>query len=711
MRPVELDFKAAKKKITKKLKVTRDLLTLSHNIKHEIELNKSIVQLMNEQIISNKQSNWKGYDIIFYIPITSKKRSLQDRSSSVAMSPSASNTAANSGSSSNQSKLHERHLFLLRKPDSSKDLYFVKVINKENELDIKNIYDVKSFRGIDYGSDELELVLSLEAGDYSLYFLNLTDRDEFTWIVSQLGKTIVGNEFSIGFSVDVEALSYMMATSTVFTKFPQLNKVISLQNMQFGYQFSTDEAEAEHILDELNWSNSVTSLNDIHNALNNKSTKLNDEIIDFLLQWEEMDYANLAKGNNKNNSTALNSSVRQVIQPKTELTSSLRDTGEVLVALAHVDRELSSVELWLDEQINHLSEIQSNLFAIEDESASLETAWQSLNRVQEIITFLMQKYTLTEQQEKLLKNPDLALNPILKSPTLNSHSLYNNNLAPLYNAVKVLRNALVIKISSELYGLKASEWKQIQAISAISTQKAKLQEISEIFCNKFGDIATGLFDWLLKHRSLVEGDDHLPSAIPKSFTSKTLIDDIHFAKVSSTPNSSEANSSRSVRSSIYAPTGTSNDSNSAISNNGNPPPSGLINTNRFRFPKNNQLLQSQGIFHIYLSKFSPILDILIELSPKYIKILSDSYRNAVHERFYSPLIKAFVKDIRNSITYLQPPINLNNCKGFHFHSKNDVMVSFSRGTTKQITSWKVLEVALLLLSPLIENEEAFLKVT
>jgi hypothetical protein len=710
MRSSEVDFKAARKKITKKLKVTRDLLTLSSNIKNEFEVSKSIVQLMNEQIISNKQSPWKGYEIMFYLPISTKRRSHRDRSTSMANAPSSPAKEATPRSSA---KNQERYLFLVKKPDSSKDLFFLKIVNKDNELDIKNTYDVKNVKSLDYGSDELELVLSLDAGDYSLYFLNLTDRDELTWLICQIAKTVVGNEFTYGFSIDLEALSYMMATSTVFTKFPQLNKVISLNNLQFGYQFSTDEAEAEHILDELNWSNSVTSLSDIHKALSNKSTKLNDEIIDFLLQWEEMDYTHLANqpGSKKQPHgppTLLNPSVKQVLQPKTELTASLRDTGEVLVALAQVDKELSSVELWLGEQINHLSEIQSNLFLIEDESATLETAWMSLNRVQEVITYLMQKYNLSEQQEKLLKYPETPMATLLKSGILANSNLYQSNLIPLFEAAKVLRNALVIKISTEICGLKASEWKQIQAITAVATQKMKLQEISEVFCSKFGEISVTLFDWLLKHRSLIEGEDRLPAIFPKSWSTKTLLDDIHFAKMSlqsSSPSNTIGMNPRGRRTSLFA------NNNSSPQDGGDGSNMILMNTNRFRIPKNNQLLQSQAIFHIFLAKFIPLLDILMELSPKYIKILSECYRIAVRDRFYTPFIKSFVKDIRSTVNYLQPPINFNNCKGFQLQSRNEPVVLFSRGTTKQITTWKVLEVVLLLLTPLIENEEAFLRVS
>lgn len=804
MRPVDLsDFKAAKKKITKRFKVTKDLLHLSNTLKKDVEQSKSIVQLMNEQILTNKQSPWKGYDIMFYLPITTKKRSTK---ASTTMNTGSTTASSLTNSNNQANRNYDRYIFLVKRAETTKDLFLLKIMNKENELDVKNSYDMKQLHSIDYGSDELELVLSLDSGDYSLYFLNQSDRDESSWTIASIAKTVVGNEFTIGYSIDFEALTYMMTASGIFNKFPQLNKIINLNNPQFGFQFSNDEAEAEHILDELNWSSSVTSLNDIHYALSNKSSKLNDEIIDFLLQWEEMDYLNLQKKNNNANNTltsnkndlppssaaanlfanaggnaaaavaSIGNKVAHVAQsinpvtivsniitnnqqnpnattglvPKTEFTTSLRDTGDVLVALKNVDEELSSVEIWLEEQINRLSEIQSNLFLIEDESATLETSWQSLNRVQEVITYITTKYSLTEVQEKYLRNPEISFNPILKASNLTSPNLYIDNLQPLYEAAKVLKQALIMK-TNDLFDLKASEWKQIQAITSITTQKNKLQEIASIFCNKFGnDIALSLFDWLLKHRTLTDGEGSLPMIIPKAFQTRHLLEDLHLMKSNpSMSNSNLSSSSINLLADLIASSSTSASTPMTSSTTVEATTTSTrtvytINPNRFRFPKNNQLLQSQSLFHIYLSKFSPLLDILMELSPKYLKQLSDNYRVAVHDRLYTPLLKLFIKDIRSMITYLQPPITLSNCKGFKMgdtiklsggiNSNNTtsnlgiisglLQVTFHRplvgqggssrdtggsGNTKQITSWKVLEVVLLLISPLIENEEAYLK--
>ena len=63
----------------------------------------------------------------------------------------------------------------------------------------------------------------------------------------------------------------------------------------------------------------------------------------------------------------------------------VRDTTEVLSALQQVVDELEGVDMWLNEQIDHISETQANLRLIEDESGTLETTWQNLNEVQNVV--------------------------------------------------------------------------------------------------------------------------------------------------------------------------------------------------------------------------------------------------------------------------------------------------------------------------------------
>ena len=63
----------------------------------------------------------------------------------------------------------------------------------------------------------------------------------------------------------------------------------------------------------------------------------------------------------------------------------VRDTTEVLSALQSVVEELEGVDTWLNEQIDHIAEVQANLHLIEDESGTLETTWKNLNELQTVV--------------------------------------------------------------------------------------------------------------------------------------------------------------------------------------------------------------------------------------------------------------------------------------------------------------------------------------
>lgn len=47
--------------------------------------------------------------------------------------------------------------------------------------------------------------------------------------------------------------------------------------------------------------------------------------------------------------------------------------------------ELEDVDAWLNEQIDHIAEVQANLHLIEDESGTLETTWKNLNELQTVV--------------------------------------------------------------------------------------------------------------------------------------------------------------------------------------------------------------------------------------------------------------------------------------------------------------------------------------
>ncbi len=462
--------------------------------------------------------------------------------------------------------------------------------------------------------------------------------------------------------------------------------------------FSEEEAEAEHLLDELNWNgtNSETSSNnqqlDLQLLLGKQSEQLNCEIIDFLLQWEEMDDTDNANSKNV---------------AKTTVTLGVRDTREVLTALSLVDTELAAVDLWLGEQIERLGEIQSNLHMIEDESGALETSWLNLNVVQEVVQTIVQGYSIDARHEKLLSAaPEELFSFVIKSASLNSA---RSTLRPLLEALSALRTALDMKAlhkrglaeaDSTNHGMKSispAQWKQLQSIAAVTTQRAKLTDLADTFCRNFRDFCTGLFDMLLRHKALtLEGSTS--SVVVKQFSFQPLID--------------KYVSGRGVASG-FKRTADVEASSAAASKE----PTALPRLQA----ANNQLLQAQQNFQTALADFVPLLDVFVALSPSHARPLCEAYIHAA-QGLHQTLVRTMTKDLNAQVLVLKVPqrLSLSTCGRYRIGAPHDdtlVPLRFQHVkqppgvVSGQITSWMALRVALLVLAPAIDREEQFVSVT
>lgn len=639
-------------------------IDLLSDFKNDLDTSKDIYQLLKEQLLSDQQSPWKGHELLYVVIVNRKKKP---------------GTSAPTGSTIDNAHgfmhKHERYLVLLKKPEASNGFFLIRVVKKENELEFKSSYELSSIKSLDYGSDDTELLIQQESVDHSIYFNTQGDRDETLWIIMQVTRLVTGCDITIGYSVDVDGLAYMITNSGIFTRFPQLQRVISLSATTVHDQFSADETEAEHILDEINWGSSLSGQKDLQSILSQRSDKLNNEIIDFLLQWEEMDEVADAEAISFRYPTQ--QSELNIASSSSSMLG-MRDTREVLKALGMVDDELKAVETWLGDQIKKLSTIRSNLSLIEDESGGLETSWQNLNVVQQVISMMIEKYSFDDIEESLLKSPDAVVNAVLKSSNL---STIDQALDPLVKAGKRLRNALIVK-PVELYGISTADWKQIQAIAAISKRKEQLMAIADLFCSKFGEVGLVLFDKLLKHKSLQEGEglssasvrSSVPILIPKGFATKGIVEQLSSSTM-------------------------------------------WIDISKYFSKASNQLLESQLLFQLYLSKFSDLLDLQAELASASSRALCEAYMRATHEKLFAPLIKAFIKDLQSLITLKQPPITISSAAKYKLNAKNDYQIFFyayqnsrSGVSNKVVTSWKCFETAIMLLAPVIANEEYFVKV-
>lgn len=615
---------------------------------------KDTMQIITEKLITEANSAWHGAELLYII-------NTQRRGKRVARQDAGTSEKAQSKSSGSQ---YDRYIAMLRKKDSTQSISIIRLVLKEDEIEIKNTFDLSVLRAIDFGSDDNELLLSFDNADHNLYFASQNERDETLWIIIQVCKHIVRNDITVGYSIDIDALTYITSTNGTLSRFPLLQKMVQLHTKELGDYFSKEETEAETLLDELNWGSSLQEQTNLHSILSGQSEKLSNEIIDFLLQWEEMDL------NTKNKGGATPGKGTGAKLP------GVSDTSEVLQALGQVDQELEAVDMWLGEQIGRLEEVQANLHMIEDESGALESSWQSLRSVQEVVTMLVTRYSLDAKLEDTLLHPEKVMNPILKSPTL---AKLEAGIEPLLEAMTTVRNALKLKFT-DIADISGPQWKQLQNMTSISSQKAKLLDVVDSCCDAFTDTALGLFDWLVKHKALQEA-----GGVVKQFVfTEVMTEDV-----------------KNKPGKIYFTT----------------LPQWFT---KAKSPNHNQLMKAKLVYEANLQPFIPLLNLFTELSPKNQQPVQDAYLKAVTEGLYKPIFKTLAKDLMALCTVKHVVITLANVGRYRTKDRVPIVpVTFLKATpvggnpsqNAALSLWMAFRVALMVVIPVLEQEENFVDVS
>lgn len=274
-------------------KTTKDVSLLKKFREHDSrESSKDTIQTITVKLISEASSPWHGAELLYIIQTQRRARRANKQN------PVGREDAASSKSSS-----QDRYLAMLRKKDSSQNISIVRVQLKDGDVEIKNTFDLSTLRSVDFGSEDNELLISYDNADHNLYFGTQNERDETLWIIIQVCKHIVRNDITVGYSIDIDALTYITTSNGTLSRFPLLQKMVQQHTKELGDYFSKEETEAETLLDELNWVASLQEHTNLQQTLSGQAEKLSDEIIDFLLQWEEMDLTTKGK-NNSNNSTS-----------------------------------------------------------------------------------------------------------------------------------------------------------------------------------------------------------------------------------------------------------------------------------------------------------------------------------------------------------------------------------------------------------------------
>lgn len=625
---------------------------------------KDFSQIVQEKLIGNPKSDWNEAELLYYT-----KTIKRSKSTKIASAADVYNSHSKS----------DRFILVVKKTvkdDSTTGGVFLMnlIVRGQGSIEIKGAWDIRRFKGVDAGNDD-DLILSHEPVDSTFYFANRSERDEAAWIIVQICKASNHLEISVGYLIDMDSIGYVLKTNGTLNRFQTLHVLLASTGHLNGEEFGAEEAEAESVLEDMKWTSQSGAPIDLKETLSKQSESLNVEIIDFLLQWEELDDA--AKISSSN--------------------TRVRDTVEILEALNQVDKELDDVNCWLGDQIDRLLDIQSNLHLIEDESGGLETSWQNLKSIHEIIKRVIDVLSIEEEEEAMLKVPDSIILSTLKGRRLDD---IDESINPLIDAARKLQIALSFKGFNNSNnssvdnvtesGIVTSQvWKQLQSMSAIVNQRQKLLTLGEVFCNKCNDVFPTFLFQLFKHPSLNDEDNENNINI-SHFNIAQLIKDNDFISGDS-----------------Y-----SNDSMNMLQ---------YFQSIDF---EDNCSLTAQRIFHGTLIEYATMVDKVVEINPLLGKSMAKCYIDITMESLYGSLSKSLQKELRSLLFPKHQPVTLATISRYKYGIKFEVPVKFrpwvtnsttgnngrNHGAQTHFTPWAIFELLLLKLQPVISREESFFQV-
>jgi hypothetical protein len=634
------------------------------------------LQVIKEKLIYDSRSAWVNAEILYHISITKRQFN------SEATAEVNQNT-----SQSKKANMKLRFLIILKKNESSafhstnNGIYYLLQIGvKDNGLfnrvvDVKNTWDIRKIRGVDIGGIDNDFVLSVDKGDVNYTFANNLERDETLWVIIQLCKLVANSNtdiidsFSVGYSVDVEAISYTIVTNGTLNRFPTIFKLFQSSGLLNADAFGEEEIEAESLLEELKWASGHGTAEELQQNLSEQSNYLNTQIIDYLLQWEELD-----------------DSSRQSLSAPPSSKANLRNTVEILDALNKVDDELEESSLWLAIQIDRLSETKSHLVFIEDESGGLESSLHNLQAIRDVINAVVKHLTLEKESESLLHNPEPAMTMTLKAATLkNTDEL----LRPLISAATQLANALAYKGEDNL--IPPQVWKQIRSIKAVVEQKNKLYRIAEEFSGVMTESLCNIFPAVLKHKSLNDDAKNQNIDIKNFKTSAVILHRKRQRRKVADQTLSRSSLSQElpltdedVHALYYVPTDL------------------------------NLLLHCQRIYHKALSDYIPLAEKLFMINPSSTALICRAYIESANDKFYASLFKSMMREFRTLMPSSRLPVTLASIPRYQYKGMREVAVRFStreslvnENQTQLLPPWELFAIFLLIATPVVLREEVF----
>jgi hypothetical protein len=181
-------------------------------------------------------------------------------------------------------------------------------------------------------------------------------------------------------------------------------------------------------------------------------------------------------------------------------------------------------------------------------------------------------------------------------------------LEPLFNSLKTLHRGLSLQGGNNNDEIPLNHWKKILTMTSISTQRQKLKELSDKYCQSLLQLSPSIFDSILKHKCL-----HSQISI-KNFDLKPVIDEgLEYRFIDAT---------------------CKEESNNKIQNlefNKGYPLTLLSNESHYEY---NQFFVSQRYFRTCFVSYLPIYESLFKLDSTKASIICSFYVSSVQEKLY-----------------------------------------------------------------------------
>ena len=576
---------------------------------------------LSEKVLEmSKDKVWKNCDPIYWISVIRKDKFHKSSS--------------------------DRYLFLFYNPEVS-DGFLVNVSCKGKDVSFKKSWPLSDIKSVDFQENSNIFKISLEH-DYTWSTVSNIERDEALWIIIHVCKYLCSNDIKVKSTMSIKVLGLALTTNKTLSKFTKLHRLLD-DNMDTEYKdllgndlltFTPEETDAEKLFDELHWGGDTDDeIGDpvqLQKCLHKETESLFVEICDFLLQWEE----------DEEKEAIIKEFTGRDAMVSDNSNSSVRETFELLTSLDNVDSSLANVENWLNEQVTHLSDVQSQLFQIESENSGLETSWHNLTAVKALITSIVNgPLNLHSNDEEKLRNPHSILHEALHE----NKSLQNTAmiLLPLVEAINSLRDGLKM-IDGKKTEFTSSQWRQIQTMTVISEHRQKLHQLTSDLCNNLVDFSHTLFKTLVQHKALkpvrrlsfttivnsvkvMQGNFKLLTA-----EGENGLINVPYEHQNELEGRNVANGSLTITPPDSTSTGISD-----LSLMSSRPPEGSNVLN--------QIASAQREYHRVIFPFYPLLASLSELSPSLQENLRESYITYTEKYLFSSLFKEAFKELIDAL--------------------------------------------------------------